>query len=687
MAHHILRAREVLFRFQTFCIDKSELLGRGSYGAVYKAKCDQLPCAAKVLHPTIVDPSDPGAAKIMDRFRQECVFLENIQHPNIVQFLGITQDPESRLPVLLMEKLDESLTKMLEHSRQSLAYCVQVDICHDISLAVAYLHSNDIIHRDLSSNNVLIIAGRRAKVTDFGMSKLTTAASSATPLTTCPGMQVFMPPEALKEPPTYKKKLDCFSEGVLMIQVCTRLWPDPGPRTERRCDPNSPTGEVEVPVLETERRKNHIKLIEYDHPLLPIANDCLEYQDDDRPSCKQLCERIAALKESRKYRRSLQNLDEVQDKDNQIILLAQQLQEKDTTISEKDNQLQQCQQQLDEQEVVTAEIQQTNHSLQRQVEQLQLQLSEQSLIPLQLPHHSQVDDRPHLVLTWRYGGKTPLAMCRGAAVVNGDVAYFMHIGGEVCSYNVTSNEWSKVAKCPYKDSSLAIVNGLLVAIGGFKDINEYDTYSNKLLILPGYKETFPCMPTKRRNTTAVASDDILIVAGGRTGPRRCDCIDKVEVMDTKTKVWSPVAKLCHPYTTASGVICGDQFYMLGGTNKCGMTKSVLICSLANLLQSSPLSPATSVWRNVAEAPAYNSTCATVNGKLLLIGGCDGNRIPMADIHIYNSTFNSWDHIGAMPTRKYRACVAVLPTGEVMVVGGKNNEQGGDTDLVEVAAYV
>ena len=147
------------------------------------------------------NPADPGAGKIMDRFQQECGFLESIRYPNIVQYLGMTRDPESRLPVLLMELLDESLTKMLERSWQSLAYyCVQVDICHDIALAVAYLHSNDIIHRDLSSNNVLMIAGRRAKVTNFGMSKLAGAAPSMTPLTMCPGTLAYMPPEALREP-------------------------------------------------------------------------------------------------------------------------------------------------------------------------------------------------------------------------------------------------------------------------------------------------------------------------------------------------------------------------------------------------------------------------------------------------------------------------------------------------------
>ena len=181
------QVQQYLFCYQSFHIDKSQLLGHGSYGAVYKAKCDQLPCAAKVLHPTILDPADPGASTIMNKFRQECAFLESIRHPNIVQYLGMNMDPESRLPVMLMELLDESLTKMLECSQNSLAYYVQVDICHDIALAVAYLHSKDIIHRDLSSNNVLIIAGRRAKVTDFGMSKLTGAVPSMTPLTMCPG--------------------------------------------------------------------------------------------------------------------------------------------------------------------------------------------------------------------------------------------------------------------------------------------------------------------------------------------------------------------------------------------------------------------------------------------------------------------------------------------------------------------
>ena len=342
-----------LFRYRNFHIDKRQPLGHGAYGAVYKAKCDQLPCAAKILHPTILDPTDPGAERIMQRFQLECSVLERIRHPNIVQYLGLCRDPESRLPALLMELLDESLTKMLERSQRPLAYFAEVNICHDIALAVAYLHSNDIIHRDLSSNNVLVIAKSRAKVTDFGMSKLAGAAPTMTPLTMCPGTLAYMAPEALEEPPRYTKKLDVFSEGVIMIQVCTRLWPEPGPRSKTVPFPASPTGTTKVPVLEPERRKNHIDMIDRSHPLLAIAMDCLRYQERERPSSEELCQRLAGLKENTEYGESVQQVEREQ---NDIATLERQIgemqvreaatvqqlrDELQVTIRSKDDQLQQ----------------------------------------------------------------------------------------------------------------------------------------------------------------------------------------------------------------------------------------------------------------------------------------------------------------------------------------------------------
>ncbi len=746
MAHGMLiQAQQHVFRYQSFHINKSQPLGHGSYGAVYKAKCDELPCAAKILHPTILDPKDPGADKIMERFQQECAFLESIRHPNIVQYLGMTRDPESRhpesrLPVLLMELLDENLTVMLERSQRSLAYYTQVDICHDIALAVAYLHSNDIIHRDLSSNNVLMIAGRRAKVTDFGMSKLSSIASSATPLTTCPGTVAYMPPEALREPLRYTKKLDCFSEGVIMIQVCTRLWPEPGPRTQIIQDSRSLTGIMEMPVPETHRRKNHIDLIDPNHTLLPIINDCLQFKDKDRPSSEELCQRLADLKEFNEYRDNIRiHHDEIQAKDDQISVQARQLQRKDRLlqqradelqvkdkrisqlqqrhqeeIASRNKQVQQLNQELEKKEQIIAKVQKANKSLQRQVEQLQQQLRQQNPKPPQPPPPSQaqvrkrhmpqdtspqVDSKSHLstangniALNWRGRGKVlPLQMSRGAAVVDENVAYFMNWSGSICSYNSSSKKWQELADCPYQYGSLVVIQGQLTTVGGM-DRHQRGLCTNQLLSLQiGQKEfhkVFPSMPTKRCNTTTVTTNKHLVVAGGTTELgalfAHAMTITKVEVMGMKSLAWATVASLPYPYTRASGTICGEQLYMLGGSNDKDKTKSVLTCSLANLLRSLPSATA-SIWHSVADVPVFNSTCAAVNGELLAIGGLVDNGKRTAAVHKYNPMANSWELISNMPNAKYHSLVAVLPTNEMIVGGGKGELQL-DLSEVEIAIF-
>ena len=94
--------------------------------------------------------------------------------------------------------------------------------------------------------------------------------------------------------------------------------------------------------------------------------------------------------------------------------------------------------------------------------------------------------------------------------------------------------------------------------------------------------------------------------------------------------------------------------------------TMLTCSLTQLLQSSS-SP--SIWHRFADTPAYSSTCAAVNGELLAVGGRDEDDKPSSAIHKYNPTTNSWDLISNMPTARFLSLVAVIPTNEMMVVGG------------------
>ena len=103
----------------------------------------------RIIHETLFDPTAeqqmPRGREHrlpIRRFEQECQFLNTIKHPNVIQYLGMYTDPDTGLPVLLMELMDDSLTHFLEAATQQIPYHIQVNICHDISMALTYLHTN-----------------------------------------------------------------------------------------------------------------------------------------------------------------------------------------------------------------------------------------------------------------------------------------------------------------------------------------------------------------------------------------------------------------------------------------------------------------------------------------------------------------------------------------------------------------
>ena len=325
-------AAEIL-RCGTVEIYTGEKLGEGAYGRVCRAKYGQLPCAVKLLHNHLF-----YSEVFTKKFEEECEFLSTIRHPNIVQYLDTIKIPNSTNPALLMELMDESLTKFLERSNGPLPYYSQVNICYDVALALAYLHNKGIIHRDLSGNNVLLIdEGSRAKVTDFGMSKLVDMNPRATAktLTKVPGTSVYMPPEALIEKPSYSNKLDCFSHGVLTIHIITRNFPDPGDAYKSVGNSRYPTGQISVQFPESERRKKDIDLIKPDHPLRPIALQCIKNRKKKRPSSDELCGQLASLKKGERYTRSKdQNNNRIKELQLDLIKKEQEIQSQKEELKE-----------------------------------------------------------------------------------------------------------------------------------------------------------------------------------------------------------------------------------------------------------------------------------------------------------------------------------------------------------------
>ena len=292
------------FRYKTVTLYKEQTLGTGSYGIVCKAKCDQLVCAAKILHNALFQFCDPSSNLLLAKFQQECHLNSAAKHPNIVQYIHTYLDPDTRFPVLLMELCDESLSTFLEQSKDPLPYHLELDISHDIAQALSYLHANGVIHRDLTSNNVLLIARCRAKVTDFGMSKLISVNPRFTPLSMCPGNALYMSPEALRQPPQYSTKLDIFSWGVLAIQIMTRLFPNPGPQFNTVEESNGRIIHEVIP--EHKRRQSHIDLVDPSNPLLEVAIKCLHFNEKGRPTADDLCVQMGDLIQSPTYTQSKQ---------------------------------------------------------------------------------------------------------------------------------------------------------------------------------------------------------------------------------------------------------------------------------------------------------------------------------------------------------------------------------------------
>ena len=109
--------------------------------------------------------------------------------------------------------------------------------------------------------------------------------------------------------------------------------------------------------------------------------------------------------------------------------------------------------------------------------------------------------------------------------------------------------------------------------------------------------------------------------------------------------------------------CGGCIYLSSkGSN-------VFSCSVEDLVESTNSSDGGSVWTELANIPTpRGSSLATLRGCVLAIGGADGVYRTGA-IHCYDVATNSWSIVGEMPIPKSRILAAVLPSNELMVVGG------------------
>jgi len=282
-----------LSRFELSGVEeKGREIGRGSYAVVEELDFRGLSCVGKSIHEELYDnASDRERVDMLARFAAECELLSQVRHPHVVQFVGVHYKQGSRLPVLVMERLDSTLSDCLERYGKLLDE-VSYPVIRDVAVGLCYLHGytpSPIVHRDLTANNILLTSDMKAKISDLGMAKiLNLNPARMAQMTTCPGTPSYMPPEALVTKPIYTTKVDIFSYGNLMTHVFSGEWPIP--TSVFRVDSSNPN--VMVPATEVERREEYLQDMGDTHPLIALTHQCLSNNPLTRPEAPEILAHI-----------------------------------------------------------------------------------------------------------------------------------------------------------------------------------------------------------------------------------------------------------------------------------------------------------------------------------------------------------------------------------------------------------
>ena len=275
-------------------IQLGRVIGGGAHGRILEAKWEGSVVAVKQIHAILEEVSAQEFAILKSKFLMECDRSNRLRHPNIVRFFGIYFPPGARLPNLVMERLHCSLNDLLERN-PVIHLDIKTSILHQIGLGLRYLHTRvpSIIHRDLSSNNILISKGMKAKIADLGTIRLLDPKRDS-PMTIAPGTQDFMPPEVLVNDPEikYGKELDVFSFGCIMLHTFSQQWPTPSQHVV--------TDPVERKLIARSEIERHAQYLDEVHKvvedvMVPLIVGCLENLPFDRPTIMEVCDQLETL--------------------------------------------------------------------------------------------------------------------------------------------------------------------------------------------------------------------------------------------------------------------------------------------------------------------------------------------------------------------------------------------------------
>lgn len=195
-------------------------IGRGNFGTVYLVKN----LAENKLYVAKKIPLDALSEKEIESTISEAQLLKNLDNPNIVAYKNSFS--EKGTLIIVMEYCDQGdLATQIKLRKEAKKPFTEAEIMHwfvQICLAMQYIHSKRILHRDLKTSNIFITGNNCLKIGDFGISKVLQGTLEAA--MTVVGTPYYMSPEICQSKP-YTLKSDIWALGCLLYELCTLEHP------------------------------------------------------------------------------------------------------------------------------------------------------------------------------------------------------------------------------------------------------------------------------------------------------------------------------------------------------------------------------------------------------------------------------------------------------------------------------
>lgn len=286
-----IKMSDLLQHFLIANVELYEEIGRGGNGVVYRGSWQGASCAVKKMEFSEIPTKDREQMK--NKFMTECERSSALRHSNIVQFLGVYISGDA-FPSLVMERLHSNLTDLLK-TNPKIPLEMKFSFIHDVAKGVNYLHTYapPIIHRDLSTNNVLVSAGMVAKIGDLGTMRFVDG-KRLSQMTREARTVDFMPPEVLFDKPVFSTAMDVFSFACVCLHTMSHKWPTPSQPVI-----TVPDSHELRPQSEAQRRVAYMEGIDGD--IKTLATSCLNNSAEKRPGIGQVCDQLEQILAKRKF--------------------------------------------------------------------------------------------------------------------------------------------------------------------------------------------------------------------------------------------------------------------------------------------------------------------------------------------------------------------------------------------------